>query len=72
MASNPITPTSFRLSGDVRALLALAAKRERRTLTSMLEVIVVQWCKDNDIEQQSEPEQGSEHRIRTTQKHSGG
>ena len=42
-------PTSFRLSPDVKQLLATAARKERRTLTSMLEVAVIAWCEEHGI-----------------------
>jgi len=42
-------PTSFRLSDDVKRLLDAAARRERRTLTSMVEVAVLEWCDNHGI-----------------------
>jgi len=42
-------PTSFRLSPDVKQLLATAARQERRTLTSMVEVAVIAWCDKHGI-----------------------
>lgn len=43
------TPTSFRLSEDIKRLLSEAAKRERRTLTSMVEVAVLEWCETHGL-----------------------
>lgn len=45
----PATPTSFRLSAKIRQLLQRAAEHERRSQTSMLEVMVEAWCKDHRI-----------------------
>lgn len=45
----PHMPTSFRLSEEVLMLLRDAAKRERRSQTSMLEVMVLDWCQRNSV-----------------------
>jgi uncharacterized protein (DUF1778 family) len=48
-ARQPAAPTSFRLSTEIRQLLQRAAEQERRSQTSMLEVMVEAWCKDHRI-----------------------
>lgn len=42
-------PTSFRLSPEVKQLLTVAAQKERRTLTSMVEVAVIAWCDEHGV-----------------------
>jgi hypothetical protein len=42
-------PALFRLSSDVKQLLAVAACKERRSLTSMLEVTVIAWYNEHGI-----------------------
>lgn len=46
----PLAPTSFRLADDVLGLLRLAAQRERRSQASMLEVMILDWCRRHDVE----------------------
>lgn len=45
----PAAPTSFRLSAEIRQMLQRAAEQERRSQTSMLEVMVESWCKGHHI-----------------------
>jgi uncharacterized protein (DUF1778 family) len=40
---------NFRMAPDVKELLRLAAEQEHRTLTNMLEVLVIQHCEQRGI-----------------------
>ena len=40
---------NFRMAPDVKELLRLAAEQEHRTLTNMLEVLVLQHCEQRGI-----------------------
>lgn len=42
--------TTIKLTPEVRAAWQAAAVQERRTLTNMLEVLVLDWCRRHKIE----------------------
>lgn len=42
--------TTIKLTPEVRAAWQAAAQREHRTLTNMLEVLVLDWCRLHKIE----------------------
>ncbi len=41
---------TIRTTAEVKALLKLAAERERRSAASMIEVLVLDYCERNGIE----------------------
>ncbi len=41
---------SFRVAPEIRAALEKAAAHERRSLTNMLEVIVLEWARQHAVE----------------------
>jgi len=47
------TTLTVRVEPDTKAALTAAAKAERRSLANMLEVMVLAWCRDHDINPQS-------------------
>ncbi|MFS2048108.1 hypothetical protein ACEN9J_08910 [Variovorax sp. Varisp41] len=54
---------NLRMAPDVKELLRLAADREHRTLSNMLEVLVLQHCEQQGISlpsMQASPEAASE------------
>jgi len=56
---------NLRMAPDVKELLRLAADREHRTLSNMLEVLVLQYCEQQGISlpsTQASPEAASEAR----------
>jgi hypothetical protein len=48
---------SFRATSDLKALLRAAADSERRSLTNMVEVAILDWCERNEVT--SEKTQGA-------------
>lgn len=46
---------TLRVPPEVKALLAAAAKADRRSLANMLEVIVVEYCERRDIRGDASP-----------------
>ena len=43
------TTLTVRIEPDTKGALAAAAHSERRSLANMLEVMVLQWCRDRGI-----------------------
>ncbi len=41
---------TIRTTAEVKALLKLAAEREHRSAATMIEVLVLDYCEQNDIE----------------------
>lgn len=44
------TTLTVRIEPDTKAALAAAAKAERRSLANMLEVMVLDWCRDHRVD----------------------
>jgi hypothetical protein len=49
MSSSKSIPVSFRVSTRFKALLEVAAARERRSQTNMLELLLYQHCDEHGI-----------------------
>ena len=49
MAVTKTEVVSARVPPDVKAALSAAAEAERRSVASMLEVMVLSYCRDHDI-----------------------
>ena len=56
MDTERTSPTSFRLARDAKELLTRAAEGERRTLTGMLEVMIIEWCRNRGVTLEEEEE----------------
>lgn len=48
---------SIRTSTEIKQLLRLAAERERRSVASMIEILVLEYARTNDL--QPAPQDGS-------------
>ena len=40
---------SLRTSGEIKQLLRLAAERERRSIASMVEILVLEYAREHDL-----------------------
>lgn len=49
MAKEKTVPVNFRMNAEVREMLQVAAEREHRSMTNMLEVLIIDYCKVNQI-----------------------
>jgi hypothetical protein len=47
---------TIRTTAEVKALLKLAAERERRSAASMIEVLVLDYCERNGVQVTAQPE----------------
>ena len=47
---------TIRTTAEVKALLKLAAERERRSAASMIEVLVLDYCERNGVRVTAQPE----------------
>lgn len=54
MAKEKTVPVNFRVTAEVRQMLQVAAEQERRSMTKMLEVLVLDYCKKYDIKLKNE------------------
>ena len=50
---------SLRTSSDVKQLLRMAAERERRSIASMLEVLILEYAKEHGLSVEAE---GAQHK----------
>ena len=58
MAAERTVSISFRVTPKFRSLLVAAAERENRSLTNMLETLLLEFCAEHGIEQPSESDGG--------------
>lgn len=49
MAKEKTVPVNFRMNVEVRGMLQAAAELEHRSMTNMLEVLIIDYCKRNEI-----------------------
>jgi len=49
MASGKITTLTFRIEPELKNALRTAAAREHRSISNMVEVLIRDYCKRNDI-----------------------
>ena len=49
MAKEKTVPVNFRMNSEVREMLQVAAEREHRSMTNMLEVLIIDYCRVNEI-----------------------
>lgn len=54
---------SIRTSADIKHLLRMAAERERRSVTSMVEVLVLTYARANELDVAQPPQIGSRRRA---------
>ena len=40
---------TFRMDPDLKEALRLAAERERRSITNMIEVLIQEYCRENGV-----------------------
>jgi uncharacterized protein (DUF1778 family) len=55
MTSEKSVPLSFRVSPGVKALLVAAAAAENRSLTNMLETLVISHCQRTGLQARTAP-----------------
>jgi uncharacterized protein (DUF1778 family) len=55
MPSEKSVPVSFRVSPTVKALLVAAAAAENRSLTNMLEMLVISHCERTGVQSRATP-----------------
>lgn len=59
MASTKTTTLTFRIDPEVKDALRTAAQQERRSLANMIDVMVLEYCRQHDI---PVPPAGAAHR----------
>lgn len=68
MAVTKTEVVSARVPPDVKAALAAAAQTERRSVASMLEVMVLSYCRDHGIAAAPPPKTPSRAGIKANRK----
>lgn len=59
MARRKTEAINLRMSSELKALLRAAADREHRTLSNMIEHLLIDYCERNNITQATPPTDGS-------------
>lgn len=49
MKHDKTVPMNFRIGRKIKGLLELAADRDHRSMTNMLEVLILEYCKKHGI-----------------------